>query len=473
MLNPYNVWWTDAENAFERVPLFRRPVFDRIYKEIREIPQIVSITGPRRVGKSTLIKQIIKKLIEEEGVDPGRIVYYSMDDPALFLSETRHDRMFDSLMEYARKNTKNGLTYVFLDEIQRFDTWELFLKKYYDLDYPVRFVCSGSASSPIFKKSRESLLGRIKDHHILSFSFREFVLYHSLQDPAMVDVLEKVRRTGESVMGMFAKHPEYAELEEVVIEQMSPEFRQGIDSFLSRYLLEGGFPEVWSLPDWETKQAYLFDNQVEKVISEDLVLTIELRKPELLKRFFVSLLQYPGREISFQQLSKDLGINRMSIEKYFPMLEMTDLVHHVEKFTKSALKVRRGNIKCYLVDLALRNSVLRIHESLFRDQASLGLYAENLVLNALKKWEGTVNISYFREKQNEIDFIAHLAAGRYLPIEVKYKTEVNRLELRTLERFCTQHKCATCIVVTRNWDDFGKKENLFYLSLPHFLLLFD
>ncbi len=46
------------------------------------------------------------------------------------------------------------------------------------------------------------------------------------------------------------------------------------------------------------------------------------------------------------------------------MLEMTDLVHHVEKFTKSALKVRRGNIKCYLVDLALRNSVLRIHESL-------------------------------------------------------------------------------------------------------------
>ncbi len=86
---------------------------------------------------------------------------------------------------------------------------------------------------------------------------------------------------------------------------------------------------------------------------------------------------------------------------------------------------------------------------------------------------GTVNISYFREKQNEIDFIAHLAAGRYLPIEVKYRTEVDRSELRTLERFCAQYKCATGIVVTRNWDDFGKKENLFYLPLPHFLLLFD
>jgi hypothetical protein len=334
-------------------------------------------------------------------------------------------------------------------------------------------VCSGSASSPIFKKSRESLLGRIKDYHILPFSFKEFVLYRNLHDTGIVEQLGKIQETGKSIMSMFTRHPEYADLEKVIVDEVPLELRENIDSCLSKFFLEGGFPEVWSLPDWEIKQAYLFDNQVEKVISEDLVLAVELRKPELLKRFFISLLQYPGREISFQQLSNDLGINRISIEKYFPMLEMTDLIHHAEKFTRSALKVRRGNIKCYLVDLALRNSVLRIHEGLLKDQAVLGLYAENLIFNALKKWEGTVNISYFREKQNEIDFVVHLGAGRYLPIEVKYKTEINRSELKTLERFCKHYKCSTGIVVTKKWEDFGKKEDFFHLPLAHFLLLFD
>ena len=238
-------------------------------------------------------------------------------------------------------------------------------------------------------------------------------------------------------------------------------------------LMEGGFPEVWRLPDWETKQSYLFDNQVEKVILEDLVLAVELRKPEMLKRFYISLLENPGREINFQQLSHDLGINRASIEKYFPLLEMTDLIHHAERFTESAIKARRGNIKCYLVDLALRNAILRIQESLLQDAPTLGLYAENLVFNALKKWEGTVSISYWREKSAEVDFIVHTGARKYLPVEVKYKEDIGTAELKTLRNFCARLKRSTGIVVTKNWEDFGMRDRLFYMPLPHFLLLFD
>lgn len=475
LLIPYNPWWEDHTKAFERLPNFRRPIFERIYRELKEIPQIISITGPRRVGKSTLIKQIIKELILAEGVKPERIIYYSMDDPALFRSEIDHDRFFESLMDYAREITglDGTVVYVFLDEVQRFERWELFLKKYYDLHYPVRFTVSGSASSPIFKKSRESLLGRIKDYHFLPFSFREFLLFHNFDDAEALESLQAIHRTGEAVMGMFAKHPEYAALQEVSVNPIMLDLQAKIEVHLVKFFLEGGFPEVWSLPDWETKQAYLFDNQVEKVISEDLVLAVELRKPELLKRFFISLLEHPGREISFQQLAQDLGINRVSIEKYFPLLEMTDLIHHVEKFAKGALKVRRGNIKCYLVDLALRNAILRIRESLLKDPQVLGLYAENLVCNTLRKWEGTVNLSYFREKQYEIDFIVHVGASRYLPIEVKYRETINEGELRTITNFCRRFSCSTGIVVTKRWEDFGQRNGLFFMPLPHFLLLFD
>ena len=63
-------------------------------------------------------------------------------------------------------------------------------------------------------------------------------------------------------------------------------------------------------PGRTKKIQYLFDNQVNKVISEDLVLAAEFRKPEQLKRFYVSLLEKPGREVSITALSKDLGIMR-------------------------------------------------------------------------------------------------------------------------------------------------------------------
>ncbi|MEI6127031.1 MAG: DUF4143 domain-containing protein, partial [Pseudomonadota bacterium] len=354
--------------------------------------------------------------------------------------------------------------------------WELFLKKYYDLHYPVKFIVSGSASSPIFKKSRESLLGRIKDYHLLPFSFREFLLFQTRDDSRTTERLHEIYKTGEALRGMMAKHPAYAELNTIKVPPVPEDLWGTIDRYLADYFIEGGFPEVWSLPDWQLKQSYLFDNQVEKVISEDLVLAVELRKPELLKRFYISLLESPGCEINLSKLSQELEISRPNIEKYFPLLEMTDLIHHAEKFNKGALKVRRGNIKCYLIDLALRNAVLRIHDRLLHDAQILGLYAENLVFNALKKWEGTVAISYFREKQAEVDFIVHTAAKTYYPIEVKYKETIGMKDTRSIVNFGARLKCPDGIIVSKRREDFGRRDKQpspFFIPLPHFLLLFD
>lgn len=472
LLLPYNPWWKNPDTAFENLPTFQRPIFKTIYRNLKEIPQIISITGPRRVGKSTIIKQIIRTLIEK-GINSKDITYYSMDDPALYRSEIDSDRFFDSLMDDARKRAKDTIVYMFLDEIQRFERWELFLKKYYDLEYPIRFVVSGSASTPIFKKSRESLLGRIKDFHIKPFSFREFLLFKSHDKPSLIQEFDNIHKTGDAIMGMLTKHPEYADLPHITIPEISDNLKNYIDSYLERFFIEGGFPEVWGLPGWDEKQSYLFENQVQKVIMEDLVLAVELRKPEQIKKFYISLLENPGRELNFQKLSQDLGISRATIEKYFPLLEMTNLIDHVEKFSKNPIKVRRGNFKCYLVDLALRNAILRIHESLLSDAQVLGLYAENLVFNTLKRRKGTVSVSYFREKQSEIDFIVHLGASQYLPIEVKYRERIKDSELNVIKNFCKRFKVSQGIVVTKKWEDSGRRGNLFYIPLPYFLLLFD
>ncbi len=129
----------------------------------------------------------------------------------------------------------------------------------------------------------------------------------------------------------------------------------------------------------------------------------------------------PGRELAVQSISKETEVKSAQIDKYIPLLEMTDLVYKISKFRSGALRVQKGMIKFYLVDLALRNAVLRLTYTLLDDETMLGLYAENLVFLALKKWRGTIQMDYYRDRNGEVDFIVHVAPKRYLSVEVKYR----------------------------------------------------
>lgn len=472
VLQPYNPWWQDASTGFTNLPSFHRPIFFTLAEDLENIPQIISITGPRRIGKSTLLYQLIQSLIAK-GINHNRIVYYSFDDPALMARHAKVDELVDQLMKMALKNKEQGIIYLFLDEIQRLDRWELYLKKYYDLKYPLKMIISGSASSPIFKKSRESLLGRVKDYHLLPFSFREFLLHSLPEYPALRSEIDALFETGKSIQGIFTEDPSI-EANEVSINMPSQELCRVLDLYIKKYFLEGGFPEVWTLPTWVAKQEYLYDNQVKKVIYEDLVLAAEFRKPELLKRFYISLLEMPGREINIQSVVRETNVKPLQIEKYLPLLEMTDLVYRISKFRTGPLRVRKGLMKFYLVDLALRNAVLRLSESLLSDDTTLGFYAENLVFLALKKWRGTIQMDYYREHQAEVDFIVHIGPQKVLPIEVKYRNEIKTSDFSGLRKFTAKFKKSVApIMITKNWTDIGRRDNTFLFPLPMFLLLFD
>jgi len=473
---PYNPWWRQDQQQF-LVPEFRRPIFHTLYDDLVNLRQMISITGPRRIGKSTLLLQMINQL-RVDGVDPKKIVYYSFDDPAL-VANVDVDELVDETMKLIAASRGDGPTYLFLDEIQRLDKWELYLKKYYDLQYPIRVVVSGSASSPIFKKTRESLLGRVKDYHLLPFSFREFALYRLRDNGGLTEEIQQVYRMGKTVEGILTENPNIDREEKAWVPNTSEELRATLAQLLNTYFLEGGFPEVWETQTWVKKQEYLYDNQVNKVIYEDLILAADFRKPELLKRFYVSLLERPGREIAISGVAKETEINKAQIEKYLPLLEMTDLVYRISKFRSGTLRVRRGNMKFYLVDLALRNAVLRLTDTLLKDEAMLGLYAENLVFLALKKWKGTVQMDYYREKESEVDFIVHIAPNRFLPVEVKYRNRLLSSQCAGVRSFRRKFRSKSLapIIVTKNWSDFGLREDLaeasFCIPLPLFLLLFD
>ena len=481
ILQAYNPWWGEAQQAFVDVPAFRRDVFDELYVDVRQLPQMVSITGPRRVGKSTLLQQCIQQLIADApdgAAQAQRIVYFSMQDPGLELPGFDADRFFNDLVAAAAHLAQQGPTYLFLDEIQRFPRWELYLKKFYDLKTPVRFIVSGSASAPIFKKSRESLLGRIKDYHVLPFSFREW-LYVRMQEVAPQEQLNALRKLGE--VGRSAQsHLSAKDVTSVLKLTALNEAMKNSHVSVETFLFEGGFPEVWNLPTLLAKQDYLYQNQVERVIFEDLLVAAEFRKPEMLRRFYLGLLKEPGRETNLSAVSKEIGLARSTIESYFPLLEATDLVWRLHKHTSTKATPKAGNFKTYLVDLAVRNAVMKLsQEQMVADAALMGAYAENVVANHLRRWPGLVELGYWRRNDDEIDFIVDLGHGS-IGVEVKYRNQVQDKDVLKAARLAHQLGCAACVVVSKTAlpsDDVARLAHqaalpMAVVPLAAFLMLF-
>lgn len=452
-VKPFNPWLQEQTegSALSQLPAFRRDAFDAIFSDVMHLPQMVSVTGPRRVGKTTLLKQCIQKIIAdspEPFAQAQRILYFSMDDPALELPGVSADAFFNALVAAAVESSKTGATYLFLDEIQRFPRWELYLKKFYDLKTPVKFVVSGSASSPIFKKSRESLLGRIKDFHVLPFSFRE---WYSMTTPFGLVVGMLVALLSRSAGSELALANQKGEqiVNAIKETQTRIAFAGSFLRYVEDFLYAGGFPEVWQLPTIEAKRTYLYQNQVERVIFEDLLVAAEFRKPEMLRRFYIGLLKDPGRENNITQLAKVLELDRRTVESYFPLLEATDLVWRLHKHTSTKATPKAGNFKTYLVDLAVRNAVMKLtQEQMAADAALMGHYAENVVANHLRRWPGLVELGYWRQANDEIDFIVDLGAHQ-IAVEVKYKNELLQKEALKAARLAYENKCEACIVVSK------------------------
>lgn len=466
LLAPYNPWWTAPNGEWrQNLPAYQRPVVRELLADLAALPQMISITGPRRVGKTTALKQVIRHLLGHEKIEPTRILYFSFDDPEIYGSADLQRTVFEQLVAYAgAKPGGTGHWYFFLDEIQRLPKWELHLKKHYDLKYPIRFVVSGSASSPIFRSSQESLLGRIKDRHLLPFGFREYCQYHLRDRAPFAATLERYvnlrgllmeARGAESVQFINDMHSALAS------------FEADIGRAVVGYCREGGFPEVWSLADPVRKMEYLMEQQVRKVLYEDLMALTQYRKPENVLRFFVYLLAHPGIEINMSTVARDAGVERRVVDENLPRLEMTDLIVRIRKFSHKPLRVREGNIKCYPIDLALRNAVLKTWDDFTQNPIMMGLYAENLVAHELRKWPEAIEVTYYREKAQEVDFIVTHGGARYLPMEVKYRTVA--ASVSGLRHFLKKFKLDFGVVITRE-RECRFEGGILFLPLRYFLL---
>src|SRR3989344_6185658 len=149
LLNP---WWTEDSISEKLAMPYKRHFFNKI-EEFKEYRQIVILSGLRRVGKTTLLYQMIQKLIQKK--ESKKIFYFSFDKEVKDLIE-----LLEAYKELTAIDYKKEKVSVFFDEITKFQNWASELKLIYDSHPNIKFYISSSSSINLEEDAIKNLAGR-------------------------------------------------------------------------------------------------------------------------------------------------------------------------------------------------------------------------------------------------------------------------------------------------------------------------
>jgi hypothetical protein len=438
VLRGLNPWWAGRQGE---VPPFRRLAYDacRLYLEEASFRRAVLLSGPRRVGKTTVLNQIAQDLVAE-GHDPTSVMYLSLDHPLLKLQ--RLPAILDVYHEHIRP--KGQPVTLLLDEVQYASDWELELKQLVDRAPTYRILATGSASVVHRQRLAESGVGRWMEVHMPTLSFYEFM---HLAEADLPNVPPDLRPTD-----LFTASSDR------LIRDTRLAFRN-IQPVFERYLLVGGFPETASSAvDVPLCQRLLREDVVERVLKRDMTELFGIRKVGDLERLFIYLCMHTGSILAVQKCARALGANADTVANHLEALEQANLIYRLEPYRIGGKKVLKVRHKVYLVDAALRNAVLLRGEEILRDPDQLGVIVETAVLRHLYAYyyRDVPRVSYWRDSKTgqEVDVIVSSPAYLF-PAEVKYRAKARVSENDGIAAFCRQAGVRRAFWVTRNDEDFA------------------
>lgn len=397
-----NPWFRDRKFIPKEHTLPHRQLFSKLLDEVTSEKQITALTGLRRTGKSTLVRQIIAQLLIR-GAPPEHILYFSFDQPTVEEHKDTLDAIIHLYVSSILRTTLHVIdmpTYVFFDEVQLIPYWQNILKRYYDLNIGIKFVVTGSASLFIGTKSHESLAGRILMSFLPPLAFSEY-------------------------QTLF----------------QSSDFEQ--------FLTFGQFPEMREIVDVDKKRAYLRESVIGKVLEVDIPTLWGIRKIPDFERLFWSLLPNAGQIIESGRLMTDLKLKKATLFRYLRIFEQSLLISKVLNYSRSFRSEKRLLRKLY----PSSSNFL----SLTPEAVQRGFFAETYVNSILQSH--TKDVFLLRDRDREIDFIL---PDKRLALEVKYREHVSDKDALLLSRF-TKKNNYRGIVITKTQE--GARGNITFIPL--------
>ena len=337
-----------------------------------------------------------------QGIKPEHILYFSFDETVENL-----DDILNLYKEHIlRKGLGEGNLYFFFDEIQKLSDWQNKIKIIYDTHPNIKIFISGSASLNILIYAKENLAGRIFYFTLHLLSFQEFLTLKG----------KKMQKIKENVL------------------LWKDELRVELNNYLLR-----PFPETVNADD-ELAKKYIKEGVIEKVIFKDLTQLFGIHDIELIDKIVHILANNPGMIVSLEDLSKDFGRSRQLISNYLYYLCSCFVVNGLKNY-RGSLKVSSRKLKKYYLSHPAFALAL--------DSPDVGKVVENLVMFALK------TDHYWRDLNKEVDFI--VINKKTIPVEVKYKNNIRKKDIKGLLKFMDEYKLKEGIVIT---DDMLNEETI-------------
>ncbi len=461
VLRHSNPWWNNPIAIKEESKPQKRFAYYEALKMIKHetLRRFVVLSGARRVGKTTIMYQMIDNLIEE-GINPRNILYVSFDNPMIKLVNVD-----DVLSIYESLYPITGIKYIFLDEIQYTDNWELWMKVIYDSRKDIRLTATGSASPILEKGSADSGTGRWNVLKIPTMSFYEYCRLLQLEEPLLPQNLKLTNliKMSQGELGDLASRFEY------------------LQGHFNRYLMIGGFPELVLSADDIYAQRMLREDVVDKVIKRDVLTLFNVRNPLLMEKLFLYLCLNSTEIFSASTASKELdGVSVATIESYISALEMSNLVYCAPPIDVGSKGILKGKPKIFIADAAIRNAVLMI-DDILTDEKELGAMVESTVYKHITSfYQGyTAHIGYFRkskDNQKEVDVVIELPREKIL-CEVKYRNNSHIPKSDAIVELCNDKnaKVTSAFLITKKIDDIGVAKhdtNVPILRIPAIVFLY-
>lgn len=321
---------------------------------------VASILGVKRAGKSTILNQVAKKLIES-GIDPFDIFIINFEDGRLTSVQNVEDlfKLYEIYLEIRRR--KDTKPYVFLDEIQRVNGWEGFVRSLIDRKEAF-IIVSGSTSDLINENVRKKLAGRHVIINVYPLSFKEFLNFKGLSLRNETDLI--------------AKEPE-------------------IKAYFNEYLSYGGFPGIVN----SNVKEQLLLSLYEDILTKDVIASCKIKEVDKLRILSLYYISNTGNRIKLRNISRQLQIPLRTVQRFTQCLIRAKLLYFVNPLSPNLSVMSRAERKVYVVDQGLANVIG------YRLNSNLGSLLENLVFIELVRRYGEDNIFYYRGKKGEVDFV--------------------------------------------------------------------
>lgn len=330
-----NPWWRsgtiDSYYGEMKHRAFFSPFHQLVHSKVR---RAVVLMGPRRVGKSVMLQQVVKQLITV-GVPAKKICLVSVDQPVYATS--RLDDLFRLCREALKDENPAGF-HVLFDEIQYLTGWERDLKVLVDTYPQTRFVASGSAAAALKAKSQESGAGRFTEFFLPPITFHEYLLLTGNNG-----LIVPTARMWGAVQVSFDDTMDIRALNELFLQ----------------YIAYGGYPEAIFDPDIRAApERFIRTDIIDKVLLRDLPSVYGISDVQELNRFFSTVAFNTGQEFSYRALSQTSGSDVQTIRKYLEYLEAAFLVKRLRRIDMNARHYQREHgFKVYLTNPSLRTAM--------------------------------------------------------------------------------------------------------------------